>query len=191
MPRRPRDTAAGLFHVYTHVVWGYSAFFGDDRDRIEFVRHLSRVSAWDGFTCIAFCLMGNHHHLIVEVDDGALPPAMRALNLAYARAFNGRYGLRGHVQFDRYGSRRILGDDDLLRRYAYLANNPVEAGLCETAADWLWSSHAGTIGTQSAFPFVDPTRLFDAFRWTPGDRRDALRRYVDLCRKSGKYTAMS
>jgi REP element-mobilizing transposase RayT len=170
-------------------VWGYPNLFADDIDRLEFLRHLGRVSSRDGCTCIAFCLMDNHHHLIVEVDAGVLSLAMRDLNWAYARAFNGRQGLRGHVQFDRYGARRIIDTADLLGRYAYVANNPVDAGLCDLAEEWLWSSHGGTIGTRLPSSFVDPTRVLAAFRLSP-DPREALRRYVDLRRKSHDFAAM-
>jgi REP element-mobilizing transposase RayT len=182
--RPPRDVAAGVFHVYTHSVWGYRALFRDNVDRLEFLRHLARVSTRDGWTCIAFCLMGNHHHLIVDVEDGVLPAAMQTLNYGYARMFNGRYGLRGHLQYDRYGARRITDGDDLLGRYAYVVNNPVKAGLCKTAADWLWSSHAGTIGLRPPSSFVDPTRILAPFEWSPDGPREGLRRYVNLRRDS-------
>lgn len=184
MPRPPRDTEAGVFHVYTHAVWGYTALFADDLDRLEFLRHLARVSSREGLTCIAFCLMGNHHHLLVEVEDGVLPKAMQELNFAYAIGFNAKYGLRGHVQFDRYGARRIADENDLAGRYAYVVNNPAEAGQCASAEDWLWSSHAGTIGLREPFSFVDPTRVLNVFRFSPLGPQEALRRYVDLRRKS-------
>jgi putative transposase len=191
MPRHPRDTAAGVFHVYTHAVWGYAAIFGDDVDRREFLRHLARVSTRDGFTCIAFCLMGNHHHLIAEVADAVLPAAMHDLNYAYARAYNAKYGLRGHVQYDRYGAHRILDEDDLVGRYAYVANNPVEAGLCANAEDWPWSSHAATIGAGPTHSFVDPTRVLNAFRWSAPNPREALRRFVNMRRKARGLAAMA
>jgi REP element-mobilizing transposase RayT len=191
MPRAPRDTAAGIFHAYTHAVWGYATLFADDLDRLEFLRHLARVSSRDGFTCIAFCLMDNHHHLIVEVEDGVLPLAMQDLNHAYACAFNAKYGLRGHVQYDRYGARRVSDEDDLVGRYAYVVNNPVEAGLCESAEDWPWSSHAATIGAGPEHSFVDPTRVLSVFRWSSGDPREALGRFVDLRRKSHNLATMA
>jgi len=187
MPRPPRDTAAGTFHVFTHVVWGYRSLFGDDADRLEFLRQLARVSATDGFTLVGFCLMENHHHLIVAVEDAVLPAAMRDLNFAYSRGFNAKYGLRGHVQYNRYGARRIYDEDDLLGRYAYVMNNPVKAGLCEYAEDWPWSSHAGTIGLREAHSFVDPRAVLEAFRYAPEGSKEALRRYVDLRRESLQF----
>ena len=190
VPRPPRDQSAGVFHVFTHSVWGYPNLFVDDVDRIEFIRHLARASARPGWTCLAFCLMGNHYHLIVEVGDAVLPPAMKDVNWSYARAFNARYGFRGHVQHDRYGSRRIVDEDDLLTRYAYVVNNPVEAGLCDTADAWSWSSHAGTIGTRPPVSFVDPTRVLASIRWANVEPREALRRYVDQRRRSAGLVAI-
>lgn len=183
MPRPPRDKTAGTFHVYTHSVWGYPALFADDQDRLEFIRHLARVSQRDGWTCVGFCLMSNHHHLIVAVDGDVLPIAMRDLNYAYACAFNGRHGLRGHVHFNRYGARRIHNTDDLLGLYAYVMNNPADAGHSATAEEWLWSSHAGTIGVRAAHSFVDASPVLGAFEFAQDTPRAALRRFVNLCRK--------
>ena len=76
------------------------------------LRHLARVTAQTEWRCVGFCLMRTHYHLILEVEDGVLPVAMHSLNLAYARQFNRRHGLRGHAQSRRYGSRRIAGNHD-------------------------------------------------------------------------------
>ena len=87
-----------MFHVYTHCVWACHTSIGTKADRSEFLRGLARVTATSRWTCMAYCLMTSHYHLIVEVADGVLPAAMHALNLPYARNFNRRYGLRGHLQ---------------------------------------------------------------------------------------------
>jgi putative transposase len=179
MPRPPRDTDAGIFHVYTHCVWGVPELYRDPVDRMEFLRHLARICAMPGWTCMSYCLMRSHYHLIVEVDADVLPMAMHSLNLAYAKAFNDRYDLRGHVQFDRYGARRIDGDDDLLGRYAYVANNPVRAGLCDSAAEWHWSSYAGTVGLAPPQPFVDPAKVLGCLAWSTADPRESLRLRVE------------
>ncbi len=178
MARPPRDTAAGVFHVYTHCVWAVPKLYRDDIDRLEFLRQLARVTGRASWTCAAFCLMGSHYHLIVEVGDNVLPAAMQSLNWTYARAFNDRHRLRGHVQFDRYGSRRIVDEDDLLGTYAYIANNPVEAGMCQSPEDWAWSSYAGTLGLAEAHSFVDDSLMLSCFKWPSEDARAALRRHV-------------
>ena len=179
MPHQPRDTGAGIFHVYTHCVWAVPHLYRDDVDRLEFLRLLARIGPKTGWTCISYCLMTSHYHLIVEVADGVLPVAMYTLNLPYARHHNRRYGLRGHVQFRRYGSRRIEDETDLLNTFAYVANNPVEAGLCASPAEWPWSSYAGTIGLAELASFVDPQRVLRCFNWPEVDPRAALRAHVE------------
>jgi len=171
--------AAGLFHVYTHCVWVTPTLYRDDVDRTEFLRGLAQVTVRAPWTCLAYCLMTSHYHLIVEVSDGVLPRAMHALNLPYARNFNGRYRLRGHVQFAPYGARRIVGCSDLLNRFAYVANNPVEAGLCSSPELWQWSSYAGTVGLAELASFVDPARLYACIERLGDDPRAGLRRRVE------------
>jgi putative transposase len=179
VPHKLRDIDAGVFHVFTHCVWAVPHLYRDDRDRLEFLRLLARAGAKWKWTCLSYCLMTSHYHLILAVDDGVLPAGMHALNLPYARQHNMRYGLRGHVQFRRYGSRRIEDDDDLLNTFAYVANNPVEAGLCAAPADWPWSSYAGTLGLNELASFVDPARVLSCFTWPDVDPRAALRRRVE------------
>ena len=179
MPHQPRDTAAGRFHVFTHCVWAATALFRDEIDRLNFLRHLGRVSAKARWKCIAFCLMTTHYHLIVDVDDDVLPIAMHALNLGYARDFNRRHALRGHVQFRRYGSKRIKTGIQLLDTFAYVVRNPVEAKLCATPGEWPWSSYPGTIGLCKAHSFVDSDPILEHFAWPDVDPRAALRRRVE------------
>jgi putative transposase len=179
MPRKPRDTTAGLFHIYTHCVWAAGALYRDDVDRLEFLRHLAEVTRKTGWDCLGYCLLKTHYHLIVRVDDGVMPRAMHRLNLAYARHYNRRHRLRGRVQFAPYGSRRLHDEGELLVAFAYVANNPVKGGLCRSPAAWPWSSYAGTVGTAGLSAFVDPRevlRVFDS-GWT--DPRLALRAFVE------------
>ena len=178
MPK-PRDTLAGRFHVYTHCVWIADAYFRDDVDRMFFLRTLARVTARTHWRCLAYCLMTSHYHLIVDVEDGVLPKAMYSLNFVYARRFNSRYGLRGHVQFDRFGARRIESDDDLLTSFAYVAKNPVKAGLCNRPQDWRWSSYAGTIGIDALTTLVDPSPLFACLGLHRAEAAKALQRHVE------------
>lgn len=126
-----------------------------------------------------YVLMTSHFHLMVEVGDGVLPRVMHSINLGYARHHNRRYSLRGHVQHWRYGSRRIEDEADLIGTYAYIANNPVEAGLCASPAEWEWSSYAGTIGLAELASFVDPSRVLGCFDWPRVDPRAALRGAVE------------
>ena len=161
MPPVPRDTAAGIFHVYTHCVYSAAALYRDDLDRVGALRHLARVGGKPGFDCLAYCLMGTHYHLLVEVEDDVLPKAMHSLNLGYSRDFNRRHKLKGHVQAAPYGARRISSEGSLLARFRYVVRNPVRAGLCLSPEDWRWSSFAGTSGSADAATFVADRRILE------------------------------
>lgn len=163
MPRPPRDVSAGVFHVYTHCVWIAPALFHDAVDRTGFLRRLAQTTANAAWRCLAYCLMGTHYHLIVSVEEGVLPIAMQRLNYAYARDFNQRYDLRGHTLFARYGARRLEGEDDLVSCFDYVANNPVEAGLCRSPCSWPWSSYPAAVGLAEPQPWVDPRPILRCF----------------------------
>src|SRR5581483_6380095 len=79
VPRKHRDVSAGLFHVYTHCVWAAPALYRDDADRLTFLRELASATAKFEWTCVAYCLMRTHYHLILAVLDGVLPRGMHAL----------------------------------------------------------------------------------------------------------------
>ena len=145
--------------MFTHCVWASDALYRDDVDRMLFVRELARAGAKAEWTLLEFCLMRSHFHLLVEVEDGALPLGMHSLNFRYAMAYNNRHAGRGHVMSARYGSRRLAEESALLTAFRYVARNPVEAGLCSTPTEWAWSSYAGTVGTAEPHSFVDASRV--------------------------------
>jgi hypothetical protein len=60
----------------------------------------------------------------------------------YATLFNARHRTAGHVFQGRYGSVRVTSNAHLVTTLRYIALNPVEAGMCEDARDWPWSSYA-------------------------------------------------
>jgi putative transposase len=161
-------------------VWAAPALFRDDVDRTTFVRELARATRRFEWTCIGFCLMTTHHHLLLAVQEGALPKGMQSLNFRYAITFNQRYRLRGHVQYRRYGARRITTDGDLLGAYKYMARNPVEAGLCSSPTEWPWSSVAGTVGAAEPHSFVDPNHVLSCFDCPREIAAARLRAAVDV-----------
>lgn len=178
MSRPPRDKKAGVFHAVTHSIRD-EALFRSDRDRVHFLRELARAKARSGWTCVVYCLMTTHYHVILEVDDEALPRGMHRLNFRYASWFNSEYGFRGHVMAARYWSRRINDNADLLGTYRYVVMNPVRAKECTSPIDWPWSSYAGTVGLRPADDFVDPTLVLGCFDGPLELRRADLRRYVE------------
>jgi hypothetical protein len=61
----------------------------------------------------------------------------------------------------RFGSRLVADDRYLLELARYLPLNPVRAGLCDSPADWPWSSYAATAGIEMPPWFLETEMLLD------------------------------
>src|SRR5919204_381521 len=107
--RRRRDLPDGFFHVGARGA-GQIRIYRDDDDRRFFLALLGYVVRRFGWTCHAFCLMGNHYHLVVETTCEQLSDGMRWLNGVYAQSFDGKYSRWGHLFGERFFSRSI--DDE-------------------------------------------------------------------------------
>lgn len=78
--------------------------FRDDKDRTIFLDILARSCNLFNWRCHAYCLMGNHYHLIVETVDGTLSRGMRHLNGVLLRDSIGI--ITGLGTFSKEGTRR-------------------------------------------------------------------------------------
>jgi REP element-mobilizing transposase RayT len=174
MPARPRDFAPGIHHVWVHATGNEHYFVGND-DRVGWVRLLAKVLDAHGWTCLAFCQMSSHVHLVLSVPDLSLPLGMKQLNLAYSKDFNAQHNRLGQFVRRRYGSRRVTDSRDLLGTYAYVVLNPVTAGVVTRPEDWRWSSHATTLGISSDYPFVDASLVVAE----AGGSVEEVRKFVD------------
>lgn len=139
MARKPRqECEGGIFHVFARGN-AKGAIFHDDADRIAYLRLLGRVAKHRRWVLHAHCLMHNHVHLLIETPQPNLGRGMQDLHGCYGRDFNDRHGRSGHVFQGRYGAVLIEDDDHFELVKAYIALNPVTAGLCERPEDWPWT----------------------------------------------------
>ena len=140
MPRLPRYLLPerGIYHVTARGV-ARQAISHDDEDRRLFLVLLARVTRRTNWDCHAFCLMPNHHHLIVETHRDLLSVGLGQLNGRYAQAFNDRHERAGHLFGDRFAAFVIRDEEQLRAAVGYVLQNPVRAGLCRRADDWPWS----------------------------------------------------
>ncbi len=136
--------------------------FADDRDRRRFLRLLATAAERYGANCYAYCLMGNHYHLVLRTPHANLPDVMKHINGLYTRYENWRHRTTGHVFEGRYQG--LLIDDTVYLRtaIAYVLWNPVAAGLVEDPDLWPWSSYRATMGKIAAPRFLNLT-------WLPGE----------------------
>jgi len=176
VPRKPRaEVEPGLFHVFARGN-NKRIIYGDDRDRRMYLRILRGTVRHFRWRLLAYCLMDNHVHLLLETREPNLGAGMRRLHGSYAQRFNARHGSSGHLFQERYGAVQVKSDEQLWTVAVYIAMNPVEAGLCGRPDDWPWSSHSMVL-TDTAPDWVDVSHLLDCFAAAGGDGR---RRYAEL-----------
>jgi len=105
----------------------------DDTDRETFLELLSSVVARFTWLCSAYCLMGNHYHLLIGTPEGNLAKGMRQLNGVYTQSFNRRHKRVGHLFQGRYKAVVVDKDPYLLSLCRYAVLNPVRVGLSSEA----------------------------------------------------------
>jgi REP element-mobilizing transposase RayT len=176
MPRPPREIVEnGAYHVFTRGN-NQMAVFRDDMDRGVYVEMLEAVVRSWRWRCLAYCLMTNHVHLLIETPMANLSEGMQVLQGRYARSFNLRHGRSGHLFQGRFGAVLIQSDAHLCSTAAYIARNPVAAAMCARPDAWVWSSYRATV-RGPAPTWLDTERLLQFF----GSRRElAARAYADM-----------
>jgi putative transposase len=167
--------ADGIYHIASRGS-DHQLLFLFDSDRLGFLDRLAVVVERYELVCIAYCLMGNHYHLLVQTPDGRVSSALQELNGGYSRHFNRVHGKSAHLFRNRFFAQEVEDEAYLLIACRYLAYNPVRAGLCRDPADWPWSSHRATAGLDPSPAFLSETLIRDACGGQPNWRQ----RYRDF-----------
>ena len=143
------------------------AIFQDDQDRELFLATLAEACAKADWQVHAYCLMGNHFHLVVETPQGNLVAGMKWFLGTYTARCNRRHKLCGHLFSGRYQSLVVdAASPGYLRTVCeYVHLNPVRAKWLrpeEPLRAYRWSSYPAYLertGRRPAWLRVD--RVFD------------------------------
>lgn len=145
MPRAARkESPSGLYHVTMRGV-GRQLIFEDDADRRSFLRRLHGIVRRGEVDCFAWCLMGNHVHLLLGGALPAISSAMQRLGAGYASHFNARHDRVGHLFQGRFGSEPVVDEEQLLATVRYIHLNPTKA-YDVPPGDYRWSSYREYLG---------------------------------------------
>jgi putative transposase len=172
-----RIEVPGIYHVTTRGN-NKRVIFLDDDDRLVFIRLLNRLSIKYGWTIYAYCLMTNHYHLLMRIDERGMSRGLCELNSQYALLFNQRHVRVDHLFGKRYWSEQIESDERFRRACRYVVRNPVEAGLVESPGDYVWSSYQATVGIALGHVRVAVDELLRMFS---NDRASAIASFKELC----------
>jgi REP element-mobilizing transposase RayT len=153
--------------------------YEDDADREAFLALLAQALERFEASVFAYCLMGNHYHLVLQTHRPNLSRLMRHLNGVYTQRYNRRHRKVGHLLQGRFHAVVVDEEPYFLEVCRYVDLNPVRAGLVRHPREWAWSSYRAHSGRVEAPPWLESAELHR--RLAPrAPRREGPRRYAEF-----------
>jgi len=91
---------------------------------------------------IAYCIMPNHYHIIIDDNDnGLMPKYIGNLENSYTRYFNIHHKRKGPLWESRYRKVVVKNDPYFIHLTRYIHLNPVTAYICDKPETWEYSSY--------------------------------------------------
>ena len=113
-----------LYHVFSRGN-ERNPIFKNDSDRHLFIETLKASAELAGVDIIAYVLMDNHYHMIIETPNSNLSHFMKHFGLTYTVRFNKRHGRSGHLFQGRFKAILIEEDPYLMVLSRYIHLNPI------------------------------------------------------------------
>jgi REP element-mobilizing transposase RayT len=149
MPGRSTDFLAGqYYHLYNRGHNRQTIFF-ERENYLFFLRQVRHYLTTQGIDIVAYCLMPNHFHFLVQLQqDHVLSQAMQSLSISYTKAINRRYERSGALFQGRFQAIEVDSAGYVIALSRYIHLNPVKAGLTPTPEAWEFSSYQEYAGTR-------------------------------------------
>ncbi len=156
----------------------HGRIFFDDRDRLEAGQLLNEIHARFGVETLAYCLMTNHFHLVLRLEDDHLSAAMQHFDGEPARRVNSRVGRDGPLFRGRYHSIPVTTDPYLQFVVRYVHRNALDLPGVDAVERFRWSSMRAYLGLRRPAPFMNLEPVLSMWRnghscWSFIDRRPA------------------
>ena len=176
MARQARNkSASGIYHIMMRGI-NRQNIFEDQVDYIRFIQTLRQYKEISGYQIYAYCLMGNHVHLLLKVGEEPLEQAMRRICGSFVYWYNQKYQRIGNLFQDRFKSEPIENDSYFLTVLRYIHQNPLKAGLVTNIEDYQWSSIGNYISREQFVDTKFALQMFDA------DPQKAVRSFIQFCK---------
>ena len=150
MPRVPRIDYPGARHHVMNRGARRAAIFGEAWAAALFLEVLAELPGRFGVRVLAYAIMPNHYHLLLESPTGDLSRAMKYLGAEFTQRMNRRLQWDGPVFRGRFKSRIVEDEGYLAHLFAYIHLNPVKAALAQSADAAQWTSHRALVGLEPA-----------------------------------------
>jgi len=167
MPRQARQSSGSqIYHVMMRGI-NRQQIFEDEQDYEKYLQVLAKCQKICKFKLFAYCLMGNHIHLLLQTQQEALPLIIKRLNCRFVYWYNIKYERKGHLFQDRYKSEPVETEAYLLSVLRYIHQNPLKAGISKKLS-YQFSSYDcylrpcdNLIDTDFIFQLLPPNQFAD------------------------------
>lgn len=142
MPRQARKKSGiGIYHIMLRGVNGQQ-IFEEQEDYDKFLQVLKDCKAISEFKLFAYCLMGNHIHILLQESKESIELLMKRIATRFVYWYNIKYQRTGHLFQDRFKSEPIENDAYFLTVLRYIHQNPIKARICKMVGDYKNSSYS-------------------------------------------------
>lgn len=172
MPRKARKKSeSGIYHIMMRGI-NRQSIFEDDEDYLRFIQTLQLYKQKSEFELYAYCLMGNHVHLLLRTGKEPLEQVMRRICGSYVYWYNTKYERVGNLFQDRFKSEPVENDASFLYVQRYIHQNPFKAGVESEIGKYKWNSYNEYVGKTK---IINAEYTFDILS---NDRESALKNFV-------------
>jgi putative transposase len=141
-----------FYHIYNRSIDNQPLFKSDENCRFflkKIDQYLSTV-----LSVYAFCLLGNHFHLLIRVNDDLksklndksiheiVSKQFRLVFQSYAMAFNIQNNRTGSLFQTPFKRSHVTDEHYFTKLVYYIHSNPQKHKLISDFRDWKWSSYA-------------------------------------------------
>jgi putative transposase len=149
MPRRVVPLIAGhYYHIYNRGNNRAPIFFEAENYRF-FLRQVREFVVPSHARVIAYALMPNHYHLLIQAQTDGLSHAMQLFGISYTKAINKRFNRVGSLFQGAFQAKEVEHDEYLLQLSRYIHLNPLRAKLVAEAVEWVYSSYRDYVGLRN------------------------------------------
>ena len=192
MPRQARKKSeSGIYHIMLRGI-NRQQIFEDDEDRERFLETIENYKDLCGYTIYAYCLMGNHIHILMHEGKEDLTQVFKRIAGSYVYWYNWKYHRSGHLFQDRFKSEPVESDSYFLTVLRYIHQNPVKAKICKHAEEYSYSSmreylkHPVLADTSFALSMLPGTQFFEFHREVNDDKCMEMEEHFRLTDEDGK-----